>query len=407
MASAVSEHHLFIIWAHARNVEDRILADLEKRFRIIQTTEIEWSAALFAENMTRFYGQSLPPDSFKEVHVGTGPFLLVIVEDESPIHELVETPVGWITANREIFEAKQRYRTWSGGGHRIHATNDPAEFEHDLTLLLGRNTADFKAGHYPEFAVDDRTSPLRADLSGATGWQSLRHLFYVLNATVPYVVMRNFSALPDAHDTLAHGDIDLLVSDLDETLRITRAVRVFPEDFRVHVRVPIGDEDVLFDFRFVGDQYYDRTWQQNILANSLMERDIIRIPSPEDHLYSLLYHALIHKHEIAPDYVEAFAKLGPTGVVKTGESTVDVVSATSLLGSWLIDNWYSVTRAEPSVRFNEENSRLTIRAMWKKHPIRYVRLVARGKRLKHSRSRLRSFLGRVKRKLLSLVRRGH
>ena len=42
------------------------------------------------------------------------------------------------------FDAKQTYRTWTGGGNHIHASNTPEESEHDLVLLLGKNLKDVR-----------------------------------------------------------------------------------------------------------------------------------------------------------------------------------------------------------------------------------------------------------------------
>ena len=65
------------------------------------------------------------------------------------------------------------------------------------------------------------------DLTGTDSWDSLQELFYVMNATVDYVVLRNFECLPEAYTLRGHGDIDLLVHDYDEAVRITCAKRVF------------------------------------------------------------------------------------------------------------------------------------------------------------------------------------
>jgi len=364
-----SELHLFIIWSEARGVEDDIVRDLGSMFTIVEDLEVTWSAEQFADNLTRFYGTSLPAGSYKEVHVGTGPFRLLIVEDASPAYSTVETSKGPKSVNSRVFDAKTRYREMTGGGHKIHSTNTPLEFEHDVTLLLGKNTADYRAGRSTAFSLDSSSGTVSGDLTGSGGWQSLRHLFYVLDATVPYVVMRNFEPLPDNFYLEEHGDIDLLVSDYEEAAWVTGATKVFDEPHRVHVSLQIAGEPVLFDFRFVGDAYYDTAWQQHILQHSVVERGAMNVPSDDDHFYSLLYHALIHKREIAKDYVVAFARLAPRPIVVDG--VLDEQRAATMLGRWLAKMNYSLTVAEPSVYYNNAMAELVRRGMWRQRPLRF------------------------------------
>ena len=69
---------------------------------------------------------------FKEVHCGVGPFLLCIIEDHSPKHEFRETTKGKRLVNINTFDSKQAYRMWTGGGHKIHATDTEDESLHDF-----------------------------------------------------------------------------------------------------------------------------------------------------------------------------------------------------------------------------------------------------------------------------------
>ncbi len=46
----------------------------------------------------------------------------------------------WGTAryvNVRMFDAKQRYRDWNGGGHRVHSTIEAKETDHNLFFILG------------------------------------------------------------------------------------------------------------------------------------------------------------------------------------------------------------------------------------------------------------------------------
>jgi hypothetical protein len=85
--SGSPELHLFLLWSEARREEARILDDLRTRFHVVQEIEVVWSADRFADNLTRFYGTSLPPGSFKEVQVGVGPMLAIVIEVADAVYE--------------------------------------------------------------------------------------------------------------------------------------------------------------------------------------------------------------------------------------------------------------------------------------------------------------------------------
>lgn len=291
-----AEYHLFILWEHARAKEREILEDLGKRFQLTALLEITWSPKRVAENYTRFYGTQLPPGSAKEVHCGTGPFLAAIVADESPEYAPRKTSKGTKEVNVRTFDAKMLYRSWTGGGHRIHATNSVAEAQRDLTLLLG---PDWQT----ELGKSSERVALRRDLAGAAGWSSLEQFFSVLNKTIRYVVLRNFDILPHEHATPLHGDIDLLTDAYEDLVFLASGTKVHTEKYRVHFKVPVGSEMVPFDFRHLGDDYYDRQWEEDILRNRVYCSRGFFTPSAKDHFYSLLYHAVLHKRSIAPDYI--------------------------------------------------------------------------------------------------------
>lgn len=366
------ELHLFIIWEKARHKEVEILADIREHFKILKMYEVRWSKKYFAKNLTRFYGLNLPPKSDKETHVGNGPFLAVIVQDKTPEYKVHTTSKGDALVNTKTFSAKTRGRELTGGGHRVHATNTPEEMEHDLTLLLGVNTADFlkeldgaskKAAETPE--------PYDRDIAGAGGWQSVEQLFYVLNATVRYIVMRNYEPLPHNYYADRHGDIDILTADYQSLLYIAGGTPVFDEPYRVHNKVRIGKQDVLFDFRFVGDGYYDVVWQEALLSSRTMYNGLF-VPSREEYFYSLLYHALIHKPAVAEDYVRNLHELCPNKRWKVDTAFFVSGQAHKVLGRYLAKHGYILTvPRDLSVFMNQPNFDRVKRAIWYARPVKY------------------------------------
>ena len=201
------ELHLFLLWSRARKHESEILDDIGSTFRVVDVMEVTWSRRRFAENLTRFYGQKLPHGSRKQLHCGSGPFLVVVVEDARPTYMTV--PEGGGSVNKSMWEARARYRSLTGGGHRVHATLDPQEFEHDLFLLLADGPDRYSSGS----SWDGRVERVRDDTTGTRGWRDLEQLYDALTVTMAWVIVGGAKGL--APDPLADGaaDLELLVDD--------------------------------------------------------------------------------------------------------------------------------------------------------------------------------------------------
>lgn len=294
--STEPEIHLILLWENALVKQSEIIADVQSKFEILARFKLYWSAANFSRNLTRFYGKKLPDGSFKEKECGRGPFLVLIVKDHQPRYEQRLTSRGTENVNANLFDVKSLYREWTGGGHKVHTSNSVAEARHDAGLLFGCSPA--------ELVVADSSSivDLNRDLSGANGWSNLTELFQVLNLASNYLVLRNFEGFPERYHLDKHNDIDLLTDDLSNLVYVSNAERAFKARYRVHYYVPISGQKVPFDFRYLNDGYYDSRWQLSMLSNRVLQTASFYSPNPEDYFYSLLYHALLHKKDYAPDY---------------------------------------------------------------------------------------------------------
>ncbi|TWX72951.1 hypothetical protein [Colwellia sp. C1TZA3] len=348
------ELHLFIIWEKARVNEREMMRDLKSKFEIVDLCEVTWSEKHFSRNLTRFYGEKLPKGSHKERHCGTGPFLVIVVRDLAPNYSNRKTSKNRdISVNTNVFDLKEMFRRLSGGGHKIHATNDIKEFKHDIALLFGIESENY---FIDDSIISTAVRKLECDLIGADGWNNIVEFFYVLNHTIDYIVMRNFECLPHKYNMESHGDIDLLVSDYNECVFVTNAERVFKSKRRVHNKVNIGGEDVLFDFRFVGDEYYDKLWEEKLLATKVFSEYGYYRPENEAYFYSLLYHGMVHKPFLSLDYQERLIELGNNiGINKLVASDFDGGRVYNILSGFLMCN--SFIYSEPydlTVYFNEK-----------------------------------------------------
>lgn len=350
------EVHLFILWEKARYNEKIILDDIRKKFKVLGAYNIIWSKDKVSENFSRFYGRKLPANSHKEKHCGTGPFLLIVIEDNSPQYVERKTSKGVEVVNINTFDLKSKYREMTGGGHKIHCTNSKEETDHDLTLLMGLNASDFLTNRSIH---SDEVVTLNRDIIGSNGWKDINEFFYVLNNTIQYVVLRNFECLPDQYNIENHGDIDLLVDNLKEFEWISNGVKLSRKKYRVQYYINVGSEKVLLDSRYLGDNYYDSQWEKNILDNRILNKNLFYTPNLVDYFYSLLYHALIHKRRVSEDYIKKLGELFVCMNQKSINSNMfaDEQQMINLLDSFMKSNDYEYTEpVDLSVYYN--NSRI-------------------------------------------------
>ena len=296
------ELHLFIIWKRGRYKETDILSDIKSHFQIVKCYDILWSDECVSDNFTRFYGTNLPKGSDKEKECGTGRFLLVIVYDENPQYAIRHTSKGDAIVNVNMFDAKSKYRSWTGGGHKIHATNSPKETNHDLTLLLGIDVADFVKNE-----PDNQITKIEQDVVGAKGWKSLSELFYVLNNTVNYVVLRGKNELLNNQFSDEHRDVDLLIDDYENTKYVINGISCCSKT-RPHEKITIAGYDYFLDLWPVQKRYFDPIWCQEMLSNKVLTNGYYFLDEKNE-FYTLLYHCLIYKNKIADDYKQKISEL--------------------------------------------------------------------------------------------------
>ena len=351
------ELHLIVLWQNARYKQKEILDDIKSQVKILEVIEIEWSPENVASNFTRFYGVKLPNRSFKEKECGRGKFLTVVVKDQNPVYDYVETSRGFEYINKHLFELKEKYRSWTRGGHKIHTTNTPAETNHDITLLLGVNYNDYLKT--APVSWDGSFKQIKRDITGCNGWKDIKEFFYVLNATSNYCVLRNYEILPEKFRSDLHGDIDILTDNYDDMVFLTGAKPVFKKKYRVHNKVKIAGQDVFFDFRSLGDNYYCYDFEYNILKTRLLNENNIYVPNPENAFYSLVYHCVIQKKEIAVDYYDKvkslFLKLNYNKSFNPQDYRYPFDFYYELLDDFMFENHYNYVKPNDlSVHFNKK-----------------------------------------------------
>ena len=357
-----SIYHIMVLWSNAIYQKDFILQDLESQFEIYKVFNVHWDKEKFLDNYTVFYAHSQKHLSFSQYrnllrgkifHCGDEDFVAIIFKDNAPVFETRKTSSGERKVNTRVFDKKTQYRKLTGGGHKVHSSDDAWETNKDLTLMFGLNTEDFIQHYSPSAEIES----FEGNCIGVGGYSSIQQLFYVLNNTVQYVVLRNYECLPDEYTVEGHGDIDLLVENKNYITYLTLARPVFPESYRVYHILNIGGRDVPFDFRNVGDDYYDRLWEENILQNRIFIKSLFYVPCVEDQFYSLMYHAYIQKREVKQDYIPKLTDFGKALGVDYRD---DKELAIQLLDHFLQENKYEYIRPQDkSVVYNVKNLQIS------------------------------------------------
>lgn len=346
----MQEIHLFILWENAISKKQEILEDIKQNFDILGMYNITWSKEKFSQNLSRFYGTNLPKGSGKEAHCGTGPFLLIIVRCNNPKYDSRDTSKGIQIVNTLMFDKKTYYRELTGGGHKVHATNSEIETNHDLTLLLGKNIEDFLKDND---IWNGKEISLKKDLLGEYNWKNVQEMFYALNNCTNYTILRNFENLPEEIYLNDHNDIDLICNSYENVAYVLNAKKVFDEEYRVHYKVKLKDKYANFDLRYIGDGYYYKKLEEDILKNRVYNKKGFYTISEEYYFYTLLYHAILHKPEFSKDYKDRLKNMNSDILNLTKDEEY-----LKVLQNWLIQNEYIVTKPiDKSVQFNRENAK--------------------------------------------------
>ena len=347
-----SELHLIVLWQNARYKQDEIIEDIKKNLDIIECIEITWTPKNVASNFTRFYGVKLDSGSGKEQECGTGSFILVTALDKSPNYGFVETSRGYEWVNTNLFNLKEKYRSWTNGGHKIHTTNSPEETNHDITLLLGENYEDYLKSAPKSW--NGKIKKINLDIVGTNGWESLSQLFYTLNATTNYAVLRGLENV-DISKSQPKDDIDIFTDEYQNLCFIVNGIpRVNPS--RPHFLTKIGDGFAYIDIWNANNDYYDRNWSRNMLSTRVLKDNVYYLDT-QNAFFEFIYHCFMHKKVMKNSYPESAKTLYENWAKAEGKA-VEALNFDSYLGllkTFMAQNEYGFIKPkDKTVYYNED-----------------------------------------------------
>lgn len=327
-----------IIWKNARVWENRIISEIEKKgINVLKKYYVTWPEQTFGLNLSAFYGDQFWDEPIQILTRGNGEFILVICEDPNPKYESRMTGRGIKTVNVNLFDLKKRVRNEILHNFAFHASDNNKETRRALALILGESLDDLLRKN----AFDELDESVKKSVEGVEGWDTLAHLFYIMNETCNYVVLRGYKDLPDKHRMEVQGDIDLLVDDLQQAVILVNPKHSVKNNaFQFMNYIDLQDQNILIHFKFVGDNYYDIGFEKRILNERVLNENKIYIPSMDMYFWSLLYHGVFHKNNIKK-YSEELSEIAQKLNIDYKDNQEHLCC---LLADWLTVNDYKIKK---------------------------------------------------------------
>lgn len=138
-------------------------------------------------------------------------------------------------------------------------------------------------------------------------YTNIAEMFARLNAAgCEYLVLRNYENLLEDEIYMAgHGDIDMLCRDAKEIVDVIGAKTCRPQygemGDNTHFYIMYKGQRVSIDLRSVSDGYYCKEWAEEMLRTRVLH-ECFYVMNEENHLYSLIYHAIFQKPQLSDEY---------------------------------------------------------------------------------------------------------
>ena len=280
----IPELHTIIAWDGNKNeeaVREYVENKLAKNFEIVYQKLIELDDETQKELANSVYFTT-------ESRVIDGKIYLVVVKDTNPIYEFQKATSCEQVLNVNMKFVKEDMRLKIGGRRKAYRSIHTSYNSEETLMVL---------------------QPLKLDyLIERPMFNNFSELFNMLNGddNLRYVVQRSFHELENSPSFFRRKDVDVLVNDYYYFKSITGArsvnkklMRENDNGYHIQSKINIGGREVPFDIRFVGDDFVDSVWEQNMLNRRILHNVTdeieIYIPNKEDELYSLLYNILVQK----------------------------------------------------------------------------------------------------------------
>lgn len=250
----LSETHSILLWNTNEKIKTKALNILEKYPITIKNIED-----------INLNGKRLNIDSGG---INTKkPFTLIIFQDNNPKYNMKKTFTGNQVVNKNLYNIKSDIR-----GDYSNYKVSHGSFNTEETREILKN---LKREHFFK----------------RNTFNNINELFNALE-NVNYVVDRSFD---EVHLALnSSKDIDVITDDYYKFKNIIGGVNdnsnsLEKNGYNIQNIAIVNNKNVKFDIRYVGDNYYDNKWQEDILKRRIKYKNMY-IPSELDQLWMLYYH---------------------------------------------------------------------------------------------------------------------
>lgn len=222
--------------------------------------------------------------------VKNGCIYLIIIKDTNPCYLFEQASACKQVLNKNMKLLKEDMRLKIGGSKESCFTIHTSYNTEEALLVL----EPLKLSHMVKRPV----------------FKNFKELFDMLNnkPLLKYVVQRSFHEIEEPMNYWLSGkDVDIIVNDYYYFKALTGArscgnkkiMRENDNKYNIQSKININGVEVAFDIRFVGDNYVDENWENDMLdrkiIHTLKNNVQIYIPNVQDEMYSLIYNIIIQK----------------------------------------------------------------------------------------------------------------
>lgn len=311
-----NDYHLLIVDQAEYEHSDKIESIVSAKFTIVNKIEIFWSEERFLQNSFRLFGKDLV----------TKRFMLYVLLDKNPSYNFNVLEKIYVNVNsRDTSISLNNY------SYTI-LTRNIYDFYRLSVLILGTKGLMTLLNH-------EKTHDVRNDPIGTKGWASFAEFIAVANICCDWLVLRNQEYLP-AYFFENDKDVDLLCSNLDLFVSVMNLKK--RSWGLAAYQVNVADIAVPFDVRFLGDGYYDKLWQYDMLQNKFFTEEFVPSMNKINYFFSLIYHTKIQKHEIKDVYIERVSELANLLMIDgyTADKIYDDKYVSALLSKFMVSHNY-------------------------------------------------------------------
>ncbi len=122
-------------------------------------------------------------------------------------------------------------------------------------------------------------------------WKTVEELIKCMEHE-EYVFLRNADLVKN--DFSESDDWDILCIDINRIIECMQAIPLNGKNNCFNYYTLVNGKKLLLDIRCVGDGYYDKIWEEDML-NTREKRENYYVLNSENRKFSLLYHCLIQK----------------------------------------------------------------------------------------------------------------